>query len=118
MQKTAAILSIVLFVALSACSSSEDRLSSMLVSPEGEQYQFYNCDQIVGQLRGAVGTERNLEKSMEKGGAVASVLGGYQSDYAVQHGNYVALRAAARKKNCEIPADVAEERPAPSQKPK
>ncbi len=96
---------------LCQCAVNDDRVGALLVSPAGEQYEFYSCAQLIAQLKGIKATEKDLRTQIAKAGAVASVIGGYKVDYATQHGNFVAARNAARDKRCEIPADVLVDEP-------
>src|SRR3974390_1204342 len=93
---------------LSGCGTSGDQLSAAFVTPDSNQYEFFDCDQLVAQIRASDNAAIELRDRISKSGQLASVIGGYETDYAVQRGNANAARNVARKKNCEIPADVTE----------
>jgi hypothetical protein len=92
---------------LSGCGTSGEQLSAAFVTPEGSQYEFYDCNQLVAQIRASDNAALELRDRISKSGQLASVIGGYETDYAIQRGNAIAARNAARKKNCEIQADSA-----------
>jgi hypothetical protein len=98
-------------LSLCQCAVNDDRVSSLLVSPAGEQYDFYSCAQLIAQMKGIKTAQKELKLHMTNAGTVGSVVGGYKLDYANQHGNFVAARNAARDKKCEIPADVVVDEP-------
>ena len=100
---------VTLVTLLSGCGTSGDQLSAAFVTPDSnQQYEFYDCDQLVGTIRASDNAALELRDRISKAGQWASVIGGYETDYMVQRGNAIAARNAARKKNCEIPADVTE----------
>jgi hypothetical protein len=105
------LLALPVLLLLCQCAVNDDRVSALLVSPAGEQYEFYSCPQLISTMQSIKSTEKDLKAQMLKAGAVASVVGGYKIDYANQHGSFVAARNAARDKNCEIPADVVVDEP-------
>ncbi len=96
---------------LSACAANDDRIGSLVVSPTGEQYEFYSCEQLIGVLKGILKNEQELKERMRRAGSVASVVGGYQLDYANAHGSFVAARNAGRDKRCSIPSELASDEP-------
>ena len=93
---------------LSGCGTSGDQLSAAFVTPDGNQYEFFDCDQLVATIRASDNAALELRDRISKSGQWASVIGGFETDYAVQRGNAIAARNVAHKKNCEIPADVTE----------
>jgi hypothetical protein len=96
---------------LSACAANDDRIGSFLVSPSGQQYEFYSCEQLIGVLKDMLKNERELKQRISRAGSVASVVGGYELDYANAHGSYVAARNAGRDKSCSIPSELANDEP-------
>jgi len=102
---------VTLVTLLSGCGTSGDQLSAAFVTPDSDQYEFYDCNQLVAQIRASDNAAIELRDRISKSGQLASVIGGYETDYAVQRGNAIAARNAARKKNCEIPAAVTEREP-------
>jgi len=94
-------------VLLCQCAANDDRVSALLVSPAGEQYEFYSCTQLIDTMRAVKTNEKELKAHIAKAGAVGSVVGGYKLDYANQHGSFVAARNIARDKGCDIPPEVA-----------
>lgn len=96
---------------LCQCAVNDDRVSALLVSPAGEQYEFYSCAQLLGILKAIKTSQKELKSHIANAGTIGSVVGGYKLDYANQHGSFVAARNAARDKNCEIPADVVVDEP-------
>ena len=93
---------------LSGCGTSGDQLSAAFVTPGSNQYEFYNCNQLVATIRAEDNAVLELRERISKSGQLAGVIGGFETDYTVQRGNAIAARNAARKKNCEIPPDVTE----------
>ncbi len=105
----AAIGHFVLF--LSACAANDDRIGAFLVSPSGEQYEFYTCQQLLNSMKGIIASERELKARIAKAGSVASIVGGYKLDYANYHGTFVAARNTARDKSCTVPSELANDEP-------
>ena len=99
---------VTLTILLSGCGTSGDQLSAAFVTPDSNQYEFFDCDQLVATIRASDNAAIELRDRISKSGQWAGVIGGYETDYAVQRGNAIAARNVARKKNCEIPADVTE----------
>ncbi len=100
-----------LLLALCQCAVNDDRVGALLVSPAGEQYQFYSCTQLIASMKTIKAGQKDLKSRMANAGGFGSVVGGYNTDYANQHGMFVAARNAARDKNCEIPAELAVDEP-------
>ena len=99
---------VTLVILLSGCGTSGEQLSAAFVTPDSDQYEFYDCNQLVATIRASDNAALELRDRISKSGQLACVIGGYETDYAVQRGNAIAARNVARKKNCEIPADVTE----------
>ena len=99
---------VTLVTLLSGCGTSGDQLSAAFVTPDSDQFEFYDCSQLVAAIQTYDKMARELRDRISKSGQLASVIGGYETDYAVQRGNAIAARNVARKKNCEIPVDVTE----------
>ena len=99
---------VTLVILLSGCGTSGDQLSAVFVTPDSGQFEFFDCNQLVAQIQASDNAAIELRDRISKSGQLASVIGGYETDYAVQRGNAIAARNVARKKNCEIPADVTE----------
>jgi hypothetical protein len=99
---------VTLVTLLSGCGTSHEQLSAAFVTPDSNQFEFYDCSQLVATIRASDNAALELRDRISKSGQWASVVGGYEADYMVHHGNSVAARNTARKKNCEIPADVTE----------
>ena len=97
---------VTLVTLLSGCGTSGDQLSAAFVTPDSGQFEFFDCNQLVAQIRASDNAAIELRDRISKSGQLASVIGGYETDYAVQRGNAIAARNVARKKNCEIPAGV------------
>ena len=93
---------------LSGCGISRDQLSASFVVPDSDTYEFFNCEQLIANIRAYDKAALELRDRISNSGQWTSVVAGYESDYMVQHGNSVAALNTARKKNCEIPADVTE----------
>ena len=91
---------------LSGCGTSGDQFSAAFVTPDSNQYEFYDCNQLVATIRASDNAALELRDRISKSGQLAGVIGGYETDYAVHRGNAIAARNVARKKNCEIPAGV------------
>lgn len=111
MKLSPVLLLLPLSLLLSQCAANDERLLRLLVSPTGEQYEFYPCAQLIGTMKSIKANEKNLKTHIANAGAVGSTVGGYKLDYANQHGAFVAARNAAKDKNCEIPADVLMDEP-------
>ena len=99
---------VTLTILLSGCGTSGDQLSAAVVTPDSNQYEFFDCEQLVATIRASDSAALELRDRISKSGQLASVIGGYETDYAVQRGNAIAARNVAHKKNCEIPAGVTE----------
>ena len=99
---------VTLVILLSGCGTSGEQLSAALVTSEGNQFEFYDCNQLVATIRASDSAALELRDRISKSGQLAGVIGGFETDYTVQRGNAIAARNAARKKNCEIPPDVTE----------
>jgi hypothetical protein len=87
---------------LSACSSAGD--SRLTVFADPGQYDFYSCEQIVGQQKYWQTREQELKQLMAKaeqstGGAFVNVIA-YQTDYVSAKEQQQVLAATARAKNC------------------
>ena len=99
---------VTLVTLLSGCGTSGEQLPAAFVTPEGGQFEFYDCNQLVATIRASDNAALEFRNQISNSGQVASVVAGYEADYMVYHGNSVAARNVARKKNCEIPDDVTE----------
>ena len=90
---------------LSACSSPGD--SRLTVFADPGQYDFYSCDQIVGQQKYWQTRELELKQLMDKaeqsaGGAFVNAIA-YQAEYVSAKEQQQVLAATARAKNCATP---------------
>jgi hypothetical protein len=87
---------------LSACSSAGDSRLTLFADPG--LYDFYSCEQIVGQQKYWASREQELKQLMARteqstGGAFVNAIA-YQTDYVSAREQLQVLAATARAKNC------------------
>jgi len=91
---------------LVGCTSTADSPVTIFADPG--QYQYFNCEQLVGQRKYWTGREQEIKQLMDKagqdaGGAIVNVLA-YQADHVAATEQVKLIEAATRSKNCETPA--------------
>jgi hypothetical protein len=92
---------------LVGCSSTGD--SPLTIFADPGQYQYSTCEQLAGQRKYWSGREQELKLLMDRadqgaGGAIVNVLA-YKADHVAAGEQAKLIEAAARAKNCEIPAN-------------
>jgi hypothetical protein len=90
---------------LSACSPAAMGPVTVFVDPG--KYQYYNCEQLVGQRTYWTNRELELKLLMDKaeqgtGGTFVNVIA-YQTDYVTAREELKVIEATARAKNCDPP---------------
>jgi hypothetical protein len=66
----------------------------------GDFLQLYDCSQLFVTLKAVTKREQELKDTISKVGPIAAVVGGYQADYFIQHGNVAAVQREMAAKNC------------------
>jgi len=90
---------------LAGCSTGDNPLT---VFADPGKYQYYSCEQIVGQQKYWSNRQTELKMLMDKadqsvGGAVVNVLA-YKADAVAASEELKVLENTARAKNCETPS--------------
>jgi hypothetical protein len=91
-------------LALSACTMSDDKLSTFLVAPD--KYVLYTCKEIAAQAKVNLARQKELEGLMARantdaGGRIVSSVA-YQPDYLTARGEMNDLKDAAIAKHCDF----------------
>jgi len=88
-------------LALSGCAGSvEDRVGSLLVTPDKYSFYNYSCDQLSDLLKAQTARKKQLEELMAKAGPVISAAT-YETDYLQVRGELRELRQASADKHCD-----------------
>ncbi len=103
----ARLLALVAAILLAGCSSGPDNMMTVFADPG--KYEYHTCPQIAEQTRQWTGREQELRTLMDKagegaGGGFVSAIA-YKQDHVAANEELRVLAAAARRKNCETPAN-------------